>query len=271
MAVKKDRIPIPSEVSAEVLFLSDRTCCVCNFRGKSVQIHHIDENPSNNKIENLSVLCLECHNDTLIKGGFGRKLDANQVLLYRNNWLARVAQRKHKADELASIQTLTGVAESNIVVIPQSEYEFEVNDDPKLLAIYLQKILAARDAQYYKSQSKWDSGITTEMNEGNSDMIDFYQEILTQLATFYPAGHFNGKPPELYFKEYISSRFSWFWLMLEPQGENTGGRYVSTVAGSMVMSDLEQMIHEMVASLMEVYQEDHGFLFEEWIKEWDKK
>ena len=41
---KKQRIPIPIELSDEVLKLSDRTCCVCREKGKDVQIHHIDEN-----------------------------------------------------------------------------------------------------------------------------------------------------------------------------------------------------------------------------------
>ena len=75
----KTHIQIPTENAAKVLFFSDRTCCVCNIPGKPVQIHHIDENPSNNLIDNLCVLCLDCHNDTMIKGGFGRKLVFNCV------------------------------------------------------------------------------------------------------------------------------------------------------------------------------------------------
>ena len=100
---KKIRVPIPEDISAEILFLSDRTCCVCTTRGKQVQIHHIDENPANNNIDNLAVLCFECHDLTLIKGGFGRKLDASQIIKYRKDWLDRVKQRKEKADEIASI------------------------------------------------------------------------------------------------------------------------------------------------------------------------
>jgi len=56
----KVRTPIPSDLAAEVLFASDNTCCVCRERGKRIQIHHIDESPSNNVFENLAVLCLEC-------------------------------------------------------------------------------------------------------------------------------------------------------------------------------------------------------------------
>ncbi|MDI4649586.1 HNH endonuclease signature motif containing protein [Cohnella hashimotonis] len=91
---KKVRIEIPSDISAKVMFLSDRTCCVCRFGRKPVQIHHIDEDPANNSPENLAVLCLDCHNDTMIKGGFGRKLNADQVILYRNDWLQTIEKRR---------------------------------------------------------------------------------------------------------------------------------------------------------------------------------
>jgi hypothetical protein len=54
----------------------------------------VDENPANNDPENLAVLCLDCHRDTQIRGGFDRKLDEGQVRLYRDDWLERV--RKYR-------------------------------------------------------------------------------------------------------------------------------------------------------------------------------
>jgi hypothetical protein len=75
----KKRVPIPKVDAARVLFESDRTCCVCRASGKKVQIHHIDDDPSNNSFTNLAILCLECHGDTQTSGGFGRHLEAEQV------------------------------------------------------------------------------------------------------------------------------------------------------------------------------------------------
>jgi hypothetical protein len=88
--LKTARRDIPEDVAAEVLFRSDRCCCVCRVRGRPTQVHHIDGNPANSVPENLAVLCLECHNDTLLRGGFDRKLDAAQVTLYRDDWYAKV-------------------------------------------------------------------------------------------------------------------------------------------------------------------------------------
>ncbi len=55
-----------------------------------MHIHHLDEEPSNNAIENLAVLCLLCHDDTQIRGGFTRKLNAGLVRNYRDAWISTV-------------------------------------------------------------------------------------------------------------------------------------------------------------------------------------
>ena len=62
--------------------------------GKPVQLHHIDEDPSNHDINDLAVLCLDCHNLTQLIGGFSRKLDAEQVTLYREDWVRAVARKR---------------------------------------------------------------------------------------------------------------------------------------------------------------------------------
>lgn len=120
MTRKKKRAPIPTDVAAQVLFLSDRTCCVCRTKGKPVQIHHVDEDPSNNLASNLSTLCFDCHRETQIRGGFDRKLDADQVILYRNDWLRIVAtdratseaKRENRSDRDAfDIELITSIAE----------------------------------------------------------------------------------------------------------------------------------------------------------------
>lgn len=92
--MKKNRTDIPRDTAAQVQFLSDRTCCICRIPERTTQIHHLDEDPSNNHLENLALLCLECHDKTMIQGGFGRKLDAEQVKLYRDDWHKTVAAKR---------------------------------------------------------------------------------------------------------------------------------------------------------------------------------
>lgn len=108
----KRRVQIPDDIATEVQFRSDRTCCVCREKGKSIQIHHIDEDPSNYDEDNLAVLCFECHNSTQTGGGFGRKLDGHQILKYREDWYARVQKRRNMADIIAS--AISAGAESKL-------------------------------------------------------------------------------------------------------------------------------------------------------------
>lgn len=269
---KKNRIAIPEEIAAEVLFISDRTCCVCNMRGKQVQIHHIDENPSNNDIENLSVLCFDCHDQTMIKGGFGRKLDAIQICKYRNDWHNRVKDRKTKADEIASIQTVIGSTETVFLVDINNEdhLNYKTYDDPNLLKAYLDKILIIHDAQLAIAQTKWDTGVTSIMNQGYYDIVDFYEEVLIELSTFYPKGHFNGLLPKNYFNEIISNKFLWHRLILEPHGVGTGGTIVSTITGSNVMNDIRNMIVNLVDALSFPYEIDEQINHNEWREKWMK-
>lgn len=267
---KKNRILIPEDVAAEILFLSDRTCCICHSRGKSIQIHHIDENPSNNLIENLSVLCFDCHNDTMIKGGFGRKLDAAQIIKYRDEWLNRVKKRKEKVDEIASIQTVTGVSDSvNEVTIEKVDYlNYKTDKSPCVLKDYLDKIIIIHNAQLTIAQTKWDTGITSIMNQANYDMIDFYEEVLIELSTFYPKGHFNNLLPKEYFNILISNQFQWHRLILEPDGIGSGGTMISTITGGNVMNNLKKMIVDMVDSLVFPYEIDGVLNIDKWRKKW---
>jgi hypothetical protein len=101
VAERKTRIPIPGDLAADVLFRSDRTCCVCHKSGKQVQIHHINDDPGDNAPSNLAILCLECHAQTQISGGFGRRLNAKVIILYRDHWL-NVVQMRRAAETLQS-------------------------------------------------------------------------------------------------------------------------------------------------------------------------
>ena len=184
----KDRVPIPPEIAAELLFSSDHTCCVCRDRGRAVQIHHIDENPANNTNENLSVLCLLCHDDTQIKGGFGRKLDANLVNQYRDDWHARVAIRRDKADELAALR-MAGSA----IVVPSTEPEAEALMIPanEALVTYVKSLPGVLANGYSIAKPRWDTGITVEMVEGTYELIDLVVQMLSHLASWFPKSHFE--------------------------------------------------------------------------------
>ena len=100
MVGKGPRNKVPPEIAAEVMFNSDRTCCVCREKETHIQIHHIDEDHSNNDINNLCVLCIDCHVQTQLKGGFVRTLDAATVKIYKNQWHETVSSKRHKEADI---------------------------------------------------------------------------------------------------------------------------------------------------------------------------
>lgn len=130
----KTKTVIPTDTAAKILFLHDRTCCVCRQEGKKVQIHHIDEDPSNNLENNLAVLCFECHTETMIKGGFHRKLDGDQIILYRNDWL-NVVTRKRSLEEIKD-RTINHINPLDLELATGIAEIYRENNEIELLAIH---------------------------------------------------------------------------------------------------------------------------------------
>lgn len=134
MVQKKQRIEIPSDIAAEVLFESDRTCCVCRARGKPVQLHHIDDDPSNSAAQNLAVLCFDCHRETQIRGGFDRKLDAAQVSIYKADWVKRLQEKRNSEQgELSEVSRDQGVLRYLQIREKSEEHSYDFEADYPLI------------------------------------------------------------------------------------------------------------------------------------------
>ncbi len=52
---------------------------------------------SNADPDNFAVLCVDCHDETQRRGGFGRQLNAAQIRRYRDDWKRAVAERLTRA------------------------------------------------------------------------------------------------------------------------------------------------------------------------------
>lgn len=260
----KIRVPIPSDLAADVMFASDRTCCVCRERGKAVQIHHIDEDPSNNTFENLSLLCLECHNDTQVKGGFGRKLNAPLVIKYRDEWIGRVSERRRIADEMAVSRQVGEVSISQQIEMPTPKQhpKVELREPPME---YINSLPEFKAALLSQAQPKWDTGVTATMVQAAYDYIDSLTGILVTLSNYYSPIQFGELSPQEYFSKIISSRFQWHRTIAEPHGPGTGGTIVNVTVGGSVMSDLEKMVEDMVMALVGY---DDSFDWRGWPKRW---
>jgi hypothetical protein len=83
---KQTRRKIPKAREEEMLFNANHTCCICKERNKDVVIHHIDGNSSNNDLENLAVVCLDCHSRITGSSGLGKSFKPGEVRRYKRVW-----------------------------------------------------------------------------------------------------------------------------------------------------------------------------------------
>jgi len=263
----KLRTDIPTSVVAKVLFASDNTCCVCSDRGRAVQIHHLDENPNNHALENLAVLCLDCHNKTQSSGGFGRKLTRDVVCRFRDEWLIRVSDRRRQIDKLV-VERAVGPPMIAKTVIKKVERVQSSSTPPQKELEYINSLPERKTQLLKRAQPEWDSGVTARMVQASYDYIDALSGILSTLASYYPVGHFGNMEPHKFFSEQIAARFTWHRSHVEPEGPGKGGTIVNVICCDNVQADVEKMVEDMVISIIGY---DDEFDWRGWPDRWQGK
>ena len=108
------------------------------------------------------------------------------------------------------------------------------------------------------------------MNEGAYEMMDFYEEILNELAQYYPDSHFSPDTAESFFNKEVKSRFRYHSLIYEHHGVGTGGSIISTMVAGSVMEDLNSMVSDIVSTLLIDHDYDDNLDFINWKAKWKK-
>ena len=78
------RIQLNPKRRSEILLLNNHLCCVCGRGG--VQIHHINSDSSDNRLENLAVLCLDHHDKATSPKGLSASLKPEEIKTYKERW-----------------------------------------------------------------------------------------------------------------------------------------------------------------------------------------
>lgn len=86
------RPKIPKPLERRLLYESAYVCVVCQSSG--CQIHHIDQNHSNNSENNLVVLCLKHHDEAHTKRQLSKNLDPKAIKDAKTTWVSNVEQRR---------------------------------------------------------------------------------------------------------------------------------------------------------------------------------
>jgi hypothetical protein len=230
-----------------------------------VQAHHIDEDPSHNTLDNLAVLCLECHDRTQVSGGFGRKLNDVLVRRYRAEWLLRVRERRDAADRAAvermvgpMVEAAEAPGRAAAETLPYSEERADA------ILAYVNALPELRARLRHKAEAAWRSGVTADVVEASYEYVDALQGVLVTLAGFYARGSFDGDP-QRFFSQMVASRFRWHRAHCEPAGPGTGGTIVNIVCSRGVVDDVEEMVEEVARSLVGY---DDRFDWRNWPSRW---
>ena len=257
----KHRTSIPKEVAALVRWLSDDTCCICTEREKGIQIHHINEDPGNHSVENLAVLCLECHDKTHKKGGATRKSDPQFIKLCRDKRLEAVAWQR---DEVNKKEVERQVGKNSRSEQPKARPRNKVQHTQlsEFPRGYIDTLPKFKSDLLQKSD-----GTTLDIMEANSHYANALKGILVTLATFYSPEYFKDQSPQEFFSEIISARDRFHFMIAEPDGPHTGGTISGISFGLERMKDIEKLIEAMVLGLYPMLGSDCG-VYEEWQKLW---
>lgn len=249
------RTPIPPDISAQVMYEHDRTCCVCNEPGKAVQIHHIDEDPSNHAPENLAVLCLQHHEETQVRGGFGKKLRDVDIRKHRDEWVRRVHERRGMADKLAIKRTTSAQ--------PSQKIGIEYRGSAKVLEVYLNQIPQILHETYAQVGNMSAGGDSKDAVAAARLVASVLEKILVQLSQWVDPYHFDGKSPRDFYSELLANLNKWNRILVEPKDYGWRARTgtIETLEGTLI--DLRQAINRLVLALGKAYLAD--FNFAEWV------
>lgn len=135
---KKIRKPFPKSLENILLYKSARTCCVCRNPGAPVEIHHIDQDPSNNVEINLVVICRNCHDEAHTTHTMSKNLTKDRLLDFKKRWEQEVEKRSNQAMKIESGWGGMVWTFINHQIIPQFMKSMNLRFDERTLALLLQ-------------------------------------------------------------------------------------------------------------------------------------
>lgn len=97
-------MPFPVAIREQALLSSHRRCCVCHeFAGRSVNVHHIEQEADggDNSLENAIVLCLRCHAEAghyNHRHPLGTKYSPTELKRHRDQWVLQCQSNPQPVD-----------------------------------------------------------------------------------------------------------------------------------------------------------------------------
>jgi hypothetical protein len=119
------RKKIPLNIEDQVIFKSDKTCCVCHDKNKKWIINHIDGNNENYIEDNLCILCLDCHAEFHSTSNISRKTTPGALKLFKKSWENIVKKRRKVEANIIPVIQKPSIKNPNWIIGPdEGKYDF---------------------------------------------------------------------------------------------------------------------------------------------------
>lgn len=153
-----ERKKVPKSIEAEVIFKSDRKCCVCKEKGH--HIHHIDVR-DDNTFNNLAFLCFNCHDEASKTSSLSKKLSKETIIKYRDHHYSVIEVEREKSLKILD-QSIGNLSEEKLLTASKNA----------IIIIEIEKI----KNEYFETD--W-NGKSAVLNK-----IDVYQNQIDRRITF---------------------------------------------------------------------------------------
>lgn len=270
----KTRKAVPPVTSDELLYVFDRTCCVCQDPNIGVQIHHLDGDPSSNEIENLAALCLRCHDQASKTGGLTRSLSKGIIKKYRAEWLRRVQRKRSiaiepestRTPEFKRIQTYIDVLMGDV---PTDDLSSEDQVVRKFADCDREDAILQKKSIHLAGQPFLDRGSTMDQGHAVQMVVSGYKELILRLTEFYPEGHFGRDSAEEYLFRLVDILADWSYLSATPTHGLMGTMHAND-ATFRLCSLLDTIAKDMLRTLSWYHLDEWEIIGDEseWVKAW---
>lgn len=263
----KHRTSIPEKLAANVRWLSENTCCICTEPEKDIQLHHIDGNPTNHSVENLAVLCLQCHDKTHKKGGVTRAMNPDFITLCRDKWVEAVAWRRDEANK-KYVERRVGKNSKSEQPKARQRNKVRHREPAEFPYAYIKSLPKFKSELLREIKKQKSGGNTGDIIEANDHYAKALKGILVTLAAFYSPEWFKDQSPQEFFSEIISARDQFHSIIVESHGPNTGGTIKYIGHGLRRIQDIEYLIEAMIYGLLYPKGAYDDLDYDDWLELW---
>ncbi len=151
------RPPIPESTLNKLLYETNATCCICKNSENGIVIHHIKEwhISKSHDIENLIVLCPNCHSKVHAKSTLLHNFTDDEVRNFKKTWIEEVSMKTAK--RLSELQEKSGIKWDyiNIKRLLENAYNNGITGGDERYITYLQERKILTKELLLNSYEEW--------------------------------------------------------------------------------------------------------------------